>query len=253
MARHFFPSMHIVGLDCATQPRKTGLALATLDGSGLAVHEARTLAPREDAARTIADWLAASPRALLALDAPLGWPAPMGEALAEHRAGGSLAPTPDAMFSRETDHVVWRATGKKPLEVGAGWLARTAHAALSVLARVRQHVEVEMGWTPGDVRARQALEVYPASVLISRGLSGAGYKRPSGTAERRAILNGLAVDLPESVRQPAIATDHVLDAILCCVAAMDYARGDVLTPEAVGVDAATAHREGWIWFRQPAA
>jgi len=54
-----------------------------------------------------------------------------------------------------------------------------------------------------------------------------------------------------SVREACIETDHVLDAVLCCLAAADYARGDVLTPEAAGVAPETVRREGWIWFRPP--
>ena len=44
---------------------------------------------------------------------------------------------------------------------------------------------------------------------------------------------------------------NALDAVLCCVAAADYASGDVLTPEAAGVAPEVARREGWIWFQKP--
>lgn len=250
--------MHLAGLDCATQPRKTGLALASLAGGRLTVYEARVAASREDTARRLAAWLGGSPAAVLALDAPLGWPAPMAEALSDHAAGRPLAPSPDAMFHRRTDRAVWEATGKKPLEVGAGWLARTAHAALASLGDVRQRLAVEMGWTPGAVSGRQALEVYPAATLLSRGLSTAGYKRDDATDRRAEIVDALTAPdadprlvLDISVREACIETDHVLDAVLCCLAAADYARGDVLTPETAGVAPETVRREGWIWFRPP--
>ena len=154
------------------------------------------------------------------------------------------------MFNRSTDLVVWRVVGKKPMEVGANWLARTAHAALRTLNAVREHVPVEMGWTPGAVRGRQALEVYPGATLVARGLSARGYKTAEPTGRRSALLGSLGADIAPEARAAAVATDHALDAVLCCVAAADYARGDVLTPEAAGVRS-MAQREGWIWFRPP--
>ena len=249
--------MLLVGLDCATQPRNTGLARATLEGGRVTVRDAEIGRTAEGVADTLAGWLRESPRAVLALDAPLGWPAPMARALAEHRAGGPLAPAPNDMFNRATDLAVWRVLGKKPMEVGANWLARTAHAALATLAAVRERVDVEMGWAPGAVPgaasggAAHALEVYPAATLLARGLPTRGYKAAGARDLRRGLADALDVDWAPDARASAIATDHALDAAICCLAAADYARGDVLTPEAAGVPVETARREGWIWFRPP--
>ena len=245
--------MLLLGLDCASQPTNNGLARATLDGDRITVHDARVGHSADDIVSTLAGWLRESPEAVLALDAPLGWPAPMADALSAHHAGEPLAPEANDMFNRSSDLVVWCVLGKKPMEVGANWLARTAHAALRTLNAVREHVPVEMGWTPGAVRGRQALEVYPGATLVARGLSARGYKTAEATGRRSDILDTLGVDIAPEARATAIATDHALDAVLCCVAAADYACGAVLTPASAGVSAATAGHEGWIWFRPPSS
>ena len=243
--------MLLVGLDCATQPKNTGLARATLDGGHLTVHEARTGRSAEDIVDTLATWLASAPEAVFALDAPLGWPLAMGTVLAAHQAGGSLAPEADQMFNRETDRVVRKMLGKKPLEVGADRIARTALSALGVLNAVGARVPVEMGWTPGAVASRQALEVYPAATLLARGLPTRGYKAAGARDLRADLVDALDAEIEPEARTAALVTDHALDAILCCVAAADYASGDVLAPEAAGVAPERARREGWIWFQKP--
>jgi predicted RNase H-like nuclease len=235
--------MRLVGLDCATAPRNTGLAVATLTPAGVEVHEARVGQTREGIVDALVGWLGEADDAVLALDAPLGWPAPMA-ALASHAAGDVVEVEPNAFFRRETDRVVQRTIRKTPLDVGADRIARTAHVALSTLAAVRQRVPVGLGWTPGTVAGRQAIEVYPAATLIGRGLSPRGYKAADAHARRAEVMDALGIVLAPDVRARAVATDHVLDAILCCVAAADYARGTVRSPE----DSALARREGWIWF-----
>ncbi|WP_412061527.1 DUF429 domain-containing protein [Rubrivirga sp. IMCC45206] len=235
--------MRLIGLDCATQPKNTGLAVATLSDSGLTVHDARVGRSRTDIVDTLAGWLADSADAVLALDAPLGWPVEMGR-LAEHRAGDALEITPNDLFRRETDRFVQRTIRKTPLDVGADRIARTAHVALATLAAVREHVPVEIGWTPGAVAGRQAIEVYPAATLIRRGLSPRGYKAPDAGARRAELLDALDLEIAPAIRERAQASDHVFDAILCGVAAADYARGAVHSPD----DEVLARREGWIWF-----
>ncbi len=248
--------MLLIGLDCATQPKNTGLARATLRGDTLTVHEARVGRSAEGIVDTLVGWLADSPQAVFALDAPLGWPLAMGGVLATHQAGGPLAPQADAMFNRETDRVVRRLLGKKPLEVGADRIARTALAALRILNAVAARVDVEMGWTPGAVGSgeqvsRHALEVYPAATLLARGLPTRGYKASGARDLRADLVDALDAEIEPEARTASLVTDHALDAVLCCVAAADYARGDVLTPEAAGIAQDVARREGWIWFQPP--
>ena len=194
---------------------------------------------------TLAGWLATRP-GVVAIDAPLGWPAPMHR-LATHTAGAPIEAAPNDFFRRETDRHIQRTFGKTPLDVGADRIARTAHSALATLAAVRERIPIELGWTPGAVEGVRAIEVYPAATLLSRGLSSRGYKRADAGARRAEILDELAVRCPPAVRDAATASDHVLDAILCCVAAADYATGAAIPPD----DAELARQEGWIWVRPP--
>jgi hypothetical protein len=119
----------LIGLDCATQPKKVGLARGTFARGQLTVHELRACSNHAALVDTIASWIREP--TLLAIDAPLGWPQPLGEALSQHRAGAPLdVPTTQDAFSRFTDHIVWTRCGHRPLDVGADRIARTAHAAL---------------------------------------------------------------------------------------------------------------------------
>jgi hypothetical protein len=59
------------------------------------------------------------------------------------------------------------------------------------------------------------------------------------------MLDALGLDLDSDARRSAVAVDHAFDAVLCCVAAADYARGHVIPPD----DDPLARQEGWIWVR----
>ena len=120
--------MLIVGLDAASDPRKFGLVLCLWSGANLSLMAAGTLG--DAALRTrLDDELRVAERALLAVDAPLGWPAPLAAALATHRAGEAVPASQSALFRRATDIAVHAATGKLPLEVGADRIARAAWQA----------------------------------------------------------------------------------------------------------------------------
>jgi hypothetical protein len=56
------------------------------------------------AAITVCDWIrSADGPVLLAIDAPLGWPAAMGPTLSTHSAGDEITVAPNTMFRRATD------------------------------------------------------------------------------------------------------------------------------------------------------
>jgi Protein of unknown function (DUF429) len=131
-------TLQIIGIDCATQDEKIGLARGQADGLGTTVHEALVCTAEARAADRIVRWIGERPTArwLLALDAPLGWPADMGAALVQHRAGAPIDVQANMLFRRETDRYVARKLRKTPLDVGADRIARTAHAALKLLADV---------------------------------------------------------------------------------------------------------------------
>ncbi len=253
-------SITIIGIDCATAAGNTGLARGHLEGGELtvdAVPERTTkMAALEE---TIRGWIA--PRTLLAVDAPLGWPAAMADALGEHRAGlplGSAESDANRLFRRATDRRVKAEIDQSPLEVGADRIARTAHTALAMLARLRRRtgLDLPLAWTPGELQGeRSVIEVYPAATLRARGWPHKGYKSPSKAKAdacrrvRETICERLAGEATFSAaaRRAMLASDHFLDAALCVLAGADFMRGEVIRPNAGDLP----RREGWIWVRPP--
>ena len=104
---------------------------------------------------------------LLAIDSPLGWPVAMHLALCGHRAGEKITASPDKVFQRATDEFIKDKFGKKPLEVGANLIARTAHAACELLGERKIPVRLK----PGILKRLSAIEVYPAATLLAHNWS----------------------------------------------------------------------------------
>ena len=195
----------------------------------------------------IAEWLADwDGPVLLALDAPLGWPARLAEALVHHQAGDYIDVAPNQLFRRLTDEVVKQRIGKQSLDVGADRIARTAHAALALMEELRRRLgrAVSTGWTPGQVDGVQAIEVYPAATLAAHGIASRGYK--ADEAARRSIASALQERMRLTIDIPAIdERADGLDACICLLAAQDYLNGAVI-PAAADPQ---VRKEGWIWVR----
>ncbi|BAS26759.1 DUF429 domain-containing protein [Limnochorda pilosa] len=245
--------VRLIGVDCATDESRIGVAVGVWENGRLGVRRGVRCGMGKTAVETILGECRPPERpTLLALDAPLGWPLELAEALMHHRAGEGLAVSPDAMFRRESDRFVQARLGKRPLDVGADRIARTAHAALSLLAELRSRLglEIPLGWQPGAPPAPvAAIEVYPAATLVARGIRPIGYKSTDAKLERVRILDALRREgtiFPEDVGTFESSAD-VLDAALCVVAAADFLEGNVMPP----LDRARAEREGWIWVRPP--
>lgn len=247
----------LVGIDCATLAENTGFAIGSLDPvdpSRVRVHAARCCVAGDLLAALSADAIADHP-AILGLDAPLGWPAPLADTLSWHQAGaplGSPVLPDDRMFSRATDLHVRARFGKRPLEVGADRIARTARAALRLLAdiEIRRNKPVPLGWSPGAPDGVEALEVYPAATLAAYGVVSKGYRQER--SRRGAVLRALASELvlARGLEGVLVASPHALDAVLCVLAAADYLRQNVEPPPTD--QTALSRREGWIWVRAPA-
>ena len=97
----------LIGIDCAVQSSNIGIAIGRVV-DGVTVVE-RLYAGNKDPAAIIAAAIARP--ALLAFDAPLGWPADLGSTLAAHRAGDPIDVGPNTLFRRETDRFVKQAVG----------------------------------------------------------------------------------------------------------------------------------------------
>lgn len=172
----------------------------------------------------------------------------MGPALSVHQAGG---PVDTGMhFNRETDRIVHREIGKKPLDVGSDRIARTARAALMLLEQLRQRLgqDIPLAWTR-DWKGAAAIEVYPAATLRGYGIPSSDYKKKDQLAQRSVILARLDDLVGFRAGVPAVITNaDQLDAVVCVLAGHDFRFAEVSQPRDVNL----AHKEGWIWVRRPA-
>ena len=198
---------------------------------------------------TLTGWLGTAERALLSIDAPLGWPSGMAAALVSHKAGEPLAGGAHAMFRRATDRFVRQRLGKQSLDVGADRIARTAFAALSMLDEIRKarSLPIPLAWDR-DFEGVAAIEVYPAATLRAHRIPDKGYKSAGGQAERAAVLDRLEQHFELRVdRMKLLANVDVLDASICVLAGLDFEAGAAMLPENID----EARSEGWIWVRDP--
>lgn len=261
-------SIAIIGIDCAVEDKNIGLALASFDG-----HEARIERvpgePKEGpVVEIVANWIKQHPTALLALDAPLGWPKGLRQALRGHKAGKPIRLKADpifkpkeenAMFRRTTDELVGRKY-KRPLDVGANLIARTAYAALESLHKLRARTgqQIPLAWKPEDVKSGTwAIEVYPAATLKvhlgkKRCAEVQGYKKNNQQKARLLIVDQLEQHHLRGARKfpRLLENDDALDAAICVLAGVDFLRGDVLEPKDAGVSMEIAKKEGWIWVKK---
>jgi hypothetical protein len=241
----------VIGIDCATQPKKVGLALGTFDGKQATVAEV-TLGSQKFSPADIAEkWVRDRPgtAVLLALDAPLGWPLPLAEALPDHRAGEPLAVAANDLFRRATDRFVKREINQQALDVGADRIARTAHAALALLGELRRRLKLDLPLAWGSpIREDSAIEVYPAATIKAHGIAARCLKDPERVEFRRCVVTALRerMELRPDLRSDTWCSDEV-DAVVCLLAAQDFLLGKAIHPP----DGTPVEREGWIWVRTP--
>jgi predicted RNase H-like nuclease len=237
----------LVGIDCAVAETNIGLALAEYNGGGVRLRAATLCDSERPAAKTVVRWLTdARGQALLAIDAPLGWPVALAQSLVRHRAGEEIDSEPNVMFRRATDRFIGREL-TTPLDVGADRIARTAHAALSLLSKVREGLglEIPLAWALGTTAGTAAIEVYPAGTLVAHGFQSTCYKKREQVDGRRKILASLRshIDVDDEHAAKLESNADALDAAVCVLAAKDFLDGRAFPPE----DLELAAKEGWIW------
>jgi predicted nuclease with RNAse H fold len=184
--------------------------------------------------------------ALLAIDAPLGWPRLLSRSLFAHRAGEKIATAADDMFRRATDRFIKKGLGKTPLDVGADRIARTAHAALRLLDDLRERLNtpIPLAWTPASITGVAAIEVYPAATLLAHGLRSNGYKAAPQISQRRELVGQLRSKLKFPTETPILEGNaDALDALVCLLAAKDFLEDRAMPPS----NQLVAEQEGWIW------
>lgn len=238
----------LVGVDLAADPRRTGVVVAEPGPPW------RLTGPAAGDDATI---LALADGAVLALDAPLGWPDAFVAAVAAHHGFRGWPPGADRedLRHRATDrHVTGRALGVRPLSVSSDLIGVVAMRAAFLLD--------ELGARRGRPLARDGsdgvVEVYPAAALRAWGLlapRGERYKGgragdPGPRAVRRRILGALGgalagrVELDGGLVEAAEASDHVLDAAVSALVGLESLAGRTEGPPPGLV--ARAAREGWI-------
>lgn len=241
--------MMIVGIDCAVDPGKVGIAIATYRQGRATVTHTEVGSKRRPLAAQIAERLETDASGIIAIDSPLGWPVTMGRELIRHSAGAPLSTPANDLFRRETDRHVRANLGKQSLDVGADRIARTAHAALALLEDLRRETGsiVPLAWSPDLEPGLAAIEVYPAATLRAHGIREAGYKRPEQRDARKEILSGLKDRLAFDTEASLIESNaDALDAVVCVLAGVDFLRGEAVPP----IDQTAATAEGWIWVRK---
>lgn len=243
-------AISIIGIDFAVDPKKTGFAYTSVDNSHKAKLEHLQLNYKMgDITELITKNNSNQIKTLLAIDAPLGWPIDLGEALYGHSAGQAIPKKSDQIFRRETDHFIKNKTGKQSLDVGADRIARTAHSALKWLDELRQTTkqDIPLAWNSSFECQVAAIEVYPAATLKVYGLlKSSGYKKVTESTAREEIVNGLVELLDINGFESAMqSNDNLLDAAVCVVAALDFLNGRTMPPN----DIIKAKKEGWIWVR----
>lgn len=264
--------MFLIGVDYSAQEGNIGLAGGRLNGDSLKVEFAECLGTHAAVEKQIVDWINQEKKnggVLLAIDAPLGWPKSLGKSLCWHKAGRAFSMPADRMFKRVADRWVRDVIGKKPLEVGADKIARTAYSALSFLLRLRNETAcaIPLAWKPGCAKGVSVIEVYPAATLKGRNIPSANCRGEEGEEQQKCfanwredVINRLGADgvwPSEDVVENRLVfkNDHVFDAVLCVQAAMDFVKGYVISPSDAEIDGGKvgirrAKKEGWIWVKK---
>lgn|GEM_PF-237182 len=225
----------LLGIDCSTSPRKTGLALGELRGETVAITRCTRGSKAQPPAAIAAEWLRDCDEVVIAMDSPLGWPMDLAPSLGSHRAGMVIAVEANRLFRRITDDEIKRRLGKRPLDVGADRIARTAVAALKLLDEMRRDAgrAIPLAWAPVEAEPWRLIEVYPAATRIAHGSKGKG-----GSIEGLDKLLDCSAVL-DIVRESVDAAD----ACVCALAAADFRLDRAVPP----LDQETAETEGWIW------
>ena len=246
----------VVGLDAASDPRKFGYATGFFQDRVIEISSKGCLGNVEgqrDQLYRVVDWiLGIDPnyRILLAIDAPLGWPSALSDALKRHVAGQIVTTPKEMTFRRLTERNLRQAEfgGHAPLEVAADRIARATHEALSVLDEIRTMTELgfPLAWTPG-FSGNAVIEVYPAASLKANGLPWSSYKKREQGEKRREIAARL-VDTVRGLDLLCEGSADIFDAGLCLLAAADFLSGKSRPPPEC--DFEIALREGWIWVKQ---
>lgn len=244
--------MRILGIDLAAQPRTTGCVVLGPSEQERGRWSAVELDGAADDDRLVA---AAREVDVIGIDTPLGWPREFVAAVVAHEQFGPWPGRVDRspLTHRMTDHAVVAAGQGRPLSVSADRIG--SPAMRGALLQHRWVTEVWRAPEPRDGSGR-LVETYPAASLRAWEIDATGYKRSGGAAAAgaRAVRAGIVDQLRsalggwldvDSVAERSVASDHVLDGLLCCLTVVAAQAGVTTAP--CDPDQVEAGRvEGWI-------
>ena len=253
--------MRTLGIDLATDPRKTAAAMIEWPSSGPGTLELHP-EPLEDG--RLIELIASSDVA--GIDAPLGWPEEFVKAVSGWHTGRGWRPnaSPADLQQRATDRfvvermrIVARERGtripNRPLSVSADRIGATAMRAARLIDRLAR-----LGGVPAasldssGIPPSRIAEVYPAAALFTWGLPSTGYKGGGlGEDNRRDLVRAVVkafepiVKIEAGARGLMRSNDDALDAVIAAVITRAVAIGATYSPvddEQVRL----ARAEGWI-------
>lgn len=233
----------VLGIDFAAQPKNTWAAEGCVTENGhLRITEIENGITDEDVvAKTNAGY------AVIAIDAPFGWPWGFSEFISQRFDGHSPRQVNREDFRfRETDRFIHDQFGKWPLSVSTDRLGIVAHRLVSITTKM-VHCTIPPFHRPGPDPT--LIEVYPAATLIALGLRERGYKKDPEI--RREIVKDLArfgIEIRGEMADQCVLGDDALDAVICALTGHLYARGETMGPEHLkSPRAGVVSNEGWIY------
>ncbi|MCG8452397.1 MAG: DUF429 domain-containing protein [Spirochaetales bacterium] len=261
----FGESTMLIGLDAAVDDKNNGL-VALLYSQGC-ITDVLLRDHTQTVVEQILDWWNWAPRILLGVDSPLGWPLPFQQAMSQLSAGRRVEGEYPSIFYRLTDIDIHQRFRKKPLDVAADRIARTAFCTLERLDELRQqHKQLHLLFSDQEDFTAGFIEVYPAATLLANGCSIQGYKKsqearkhllvqimkqysafekmsPTGTMEKEDSV-GFSLD-----QTALVENEHLFDAFICALSALDFLEHRAQEPDRSKVEIDRVHHEGWTWVK----
>ena len=204
--------MVTLGVDLASQPKRTATCLIRWDGASARVESLSTGATDSE----LHDLFGRADK--IGIDAPFGWPVRFARAVADYSAS-TVWPSVDVseLRFRGTDEVVKEKLGRWPLSVSSDLIGVTAIRAARLLAET-----AAAGEAIDRSGGGRFVETYPAVALSVWGFPSRGYKGARGAAVRAKIVSEFSektsswLTLTEEDWSRCSTSDDVFDALVDC-------------------------------------